>query len=162
MKNISVLTLSYSAPFDTLYRSLLHRPLLSWVYSFILHRFLWASFVVRMVQKISAMQEAQAPSLGWEDPLEKGMAIHFSILAWRIPWTEKPGWLQSVGSHRVVYLSIPYSTPPPPCSLYFFFLSFKYWCCSRFFLSPSCSCVYFPKMIHDLLHSTYLLSQMIP
>ena len=65
-----------------------------------------------MVQKISAMQETQAPSLGCEDPLEKGMAIHSSILAWRIPWTEKPGGLQFMGSHRVVYLSIPYSTPP--------------------------------------------------
>ena len=40
-------------------------------------------------------------SLGWEDPLEEGMATHFSILAWRIPWTEEPGGLQSTGSHRV-------------------------------------------------------------
>ena len=40
-------------------------------------------------------------SLGWEDPLEKGMATHSSILAWRIPWTEEPGGLQSMGSHRV-------------------------------------------------------------
>ena len=39
--------------------------------------------------------------LGWEDPLEKGMATHSTILAWRIPWTEEPGGLQSVGSHRV-------------------------------------------------------------
>ena len=38
---------------------------------------------------------------GWEDPLEEGMAIHFSILAWRIPWTEKPGGLQSIGWQRV-------------------------------------------------------------
>ena len=41
------------------------------------------------------------PSLGWEDPLEKDMATHSSILAWRIPWTEEPGRLQSLGSHRV-------------------------------------------------------------
>ena len=40
-------------------------------------------------------------SLGWEDPLEKGMSIHSSILAWRIPWTEEPGGLQSMGSQRV-------------------------------------------------------------
>ena len=40
-------------------------------------------------------------SLGWEDPLEEGMAIHFSILTWRIPWTEEPGGLESIGSHRV-------------------------------------------------------------
>ena len=41
------------------------------------------------------------PSLGWEDPLKKGMATHSSILAWRIPWTEQPGGLQSMGSQRV-------------------------------------------------------------
>jgi len=42
----------------------------------------------------------QVPSLGWEDPLEEGMATHFSILAWRIPWAEEPGGLQSLGSQR--------------------------------------------------------------
>ena len=44
------------------------------------------------------MQETWVPSLGREDPLEKGMATHFSILAWRSPWTEEPGGLQSIGS----------------------------------------------------------------
>ena len=43
----------------------------------------------------------QAPSLGWEDPLEEGMAMYSSILAWRIPWTEEPGGLQSKGLQRV-------------------------------------------------------------
>ena len=47
------------------------------------------------------MQETQVLSLDWEDPLEKGMAIHSSILAWTIPWTEEPGGLQSMGSRRV-------------------------------------------------------------
>ena len=47
------------------------------------------------------VQETQVPSLGWEDPLEKEMATHSSILAWRIPWTEEPGGLQSMGSQRV-------------------------------------------------------------
>jgi len=47
------------------------------------------------------MWETQVQSLGWEDLLEKGMASHFSILAWRIPWTEEPGGLQSMGSQRV-------------------------------------------------------------
>ena len=47
------------------------------------------------------MQETQIQSLGWEDPLEKGMAIHASILAWRIPWTKEPGGLQSMASQRV-------------------------------------------------------------
>ena len=43
----------------------------------------------------------QVPSLGWEDPLEEGMRTHSSILAWRIPWTEEPGGLQSTGLQRV-------------------------------------------------------------
>ena len=47
------------------------------------------------------MQETQVGSLGWEDPLEKEMATHCSILAWRIPWREKPSGLQSIGSQRV-------------------------------------------------------------
>ena len=47
------------------------------------------------------MQETQVQSLGWEDLLEKGVAIHSSILAWRIPWIEQPGGLQSMGLQRV-------------------------------------------------------------
>jgi len=47
------------------------------------------------------MQEMQVRSLGWEDPLEKGMATHSSILAWEIPWAEEPGGLESLGSQRV-------------------------------------------------------------
>ena len=54
-----------------------------------------------MVKNLPAMQETQVGSLGQEDPLEKGMATHSSILAWRIPWTEEPGELQSTGSQRV-------------------------------------------------------------
>ena len=57
--------------------------------------------VARMVKNQPVMQEARVWSLGWEDPLEKGMATHSSILAWRIPWTEEPGGLQAMGSHRV-------------------------------------------------------------
>ena len=51
----------------------------------------WASLAVQMVKNQPAMQETQVQSLGWEDSLEKGMANRSSILAWRIPWTEKPG-----------------------------------------------------------------------
>ena len=47
----------------------------------------WASLVAQLVKNLSAMQETWVQSLGWEDPLEKGKATHFSILAWRIPWT---------------------------------------------------------------------------
>ena len=54
-----------------------------------------------MVKNLPAMQETWARSLGQEDPLEKGMAIHSNILAWRIPWTGEPGRLQFIGSQRV-------------------------------------------------------------
>ena len=57
--------------------------------------------VAQMVKNLPAMQEMQVQSLGWEDPQEKGMAIHSSILAWRIPWTEEPGGPQSMWSQRV-------------------------------------------------------------
>ena len=49
--------------------------------------------VAQMVKNLPAMRETQVQSLGQEDPLEKGLATHCSILAWRIPWTEEPGWL---------------------------------------------------------------------
>ena len=53
-----------------------------------------------MVKNLPAKQETQVPSLGWEDPLEKEMATHSSILAWEIPWTEEPGGLQSMGFQK--------------------------------------------------------------
>ena len=56
-----------------------------------------ASLVAQMLKRLPAVQETWVRSLGWEDPLEKEMATHSSILAWRIPWTEKPGGLQSWG-----------------------------------------------------------------
>ena len=58
-------------------------------------------FVVQTVKNLPAMQETQVQSLGWKDHLEKEMAYHSSILAWRIPWTEEPDGLQSMGSKRV-------------------------------------------------------------
>ena len=60
-----------------------------------------ASLVAEMVKNLPAMLETWVPSLGWEDPLEEGTATHSSILAWRIPWTEEPDGLQSMGSQRV-------------------------------------------------------------
>ena len=63
----------------------------------------WASLVAQTVKNLPAMQETQVQSLGQEDPLEKGMATHCSILAWRIPWTEDPVGLQSMGLQRVRY-----------------------------------------------------------
>ena len=57
--------------------------------------------MAQTVKRLPTMQETWVHSLGWEDLLEKEMATHSSILAWRIPWTEKPGRLQSMGSQRV-------------------------------------------------------------
>ena len=54
-----------------------------------------------MVKNLPEMQEIRVQSLGWEDPLEKEMVTHSSILAWRIPWTEEPGGLQTMRSQRV-------------------------------------------------------------
>ena len=62
---------------------------------------LLASLVAQRVKRLPAMQETWVRSLGQEDPLEKEMATHSSTLAWKIPWTEKPGRLQSMGSQRV-------------------------------------------------------------
>ena len=53
----------------------------------------WASLLAQMVMNLPAMQETRVQSLGWADPLEREMVTHSSILAWRIPWTEKPGGL---------------------------------------------------------------------
>ena len=61
----------------------------------------WTSLVAQMVKQLPTMQETQVQSLGWEDPLEKEMATHSSILIWRVPWTEEPGGLQSIGSQKV-------------------------------------------------------------
>ena len=63
--------------------------------------FTLAYLVAQTVKDLLAMWETWFQSLGREDPLEKEMAIHSSILAWEIPWTEKPGGLQSMGSQRV-------------------------------------------------------------
>ena len=61
----------------------------------------WTSLVAQTVKCLSTMRETQVRSLGWEDPLEKEMAIHSSTIAWKIPWTEEPSNLQSMGSQRV-------------------------------------------------------------
>ena len=60
----------------------------------------WASLRAQSVKNLSAMQETQVQFLGQEDPMEKEMATRSSILAWRIPWTEGPGGLQSMGSQE--------------------------------------------------------------
>ena len=67
----------------------------SWVYG--------ASLVTQMVKRLSAMQDTRVQYLGWEDPLEKEMAVQSSVLAWKIPWTEEPGRLPSMGLQSVRY-----------------------------------------------------------
>ena len=72
----------------------------------LLHKKIWASQVAQWVKNPPAMsetQEMQVQFLGQEDPLEEGMTTYSNILAWRIPWTEEPGGLQSTGSQRVGY-----------------------------------------------------------
>ena len=66
-----------------------------WRYISGLQNHFWASLVAQRLKHLPAMQETWVPSLGREDPLEKEMATHCSILAWRIPWMEEPGWIQS-------------------------------------------------------------------
>ena len=61
----------------------------------------WASLMPQTVKNLPAVQETWVPFLGWEDPVEKGMATYSNILAWRILWTEEPGRLQSMGLQRV-------------------------------------------------------------
>ena len=65
------------------------------------YRILWPSLVAQMVKNLRALQETRVRSLGWEDLLEKGMATHAAILAWKTPWTEEPGGLQSMGLQRI-------------------------------------------------------------
>jgi len=64
---------------------------------------LWASLVAHSVKNLPEVQETRVQSLGWEDPLEKEMATHSNILAWKISWPEEPGGLQSMGSQRVAH-----------------------------------------------------------
>ena len=60
-----------------------------------------SSLVAQTVKRLSTMRETRVRSLGWEDPLEKEMAIHSRTIAWKIPWTEEPGRLQAMGLQRV-------------------------------------------------------------
>ena len=80
-----------------------------------------ASLVAQIVKNLPAVQETWVWSLGWEDPLEKGMAAHSSILAWRISWTEEPGGLHSMASQRVRHNSEPLTLSLSllvPCNLH--------------------------------------------
>ena len=83
-----------------------------------------------MVKNSPAMQETWVQSLGQEDPLEKGMATHSSILAWRVPWTEEPGGLQPVGLKRVGQDCVTNTftfNPPPSLAIPVRFVSIVQW-----------------------------------
>ena len=67
----------------------------------LVNNLLGASLVAQMVKNLPATQKTWVRSLSWEDPLEKQIATHSNILAWKIPWTEEPGRLQSMGLQRV-------------------------------------------------------------
>ena len=67
--------------------------------------------MTQMVKSLPAMQETWVQSLGWEDPWRKKWQTHSSILAWRIPWTEQPGRLQSMGSPRVKAIAHTHNGP---------------------------------------------------
>ena len=90
--------------------------------------------MAQTVKNLPAIQETQVQSLGWKDPLEKERATHFSILAWRIPWTEAPGRLQSMGlqksdtTERLAHTQSQYMTPLPksPKSFIFHFILLDY------------------------------------
>ena len=68
-------------------------------------QYCWASLVAQLIKNLPAKRETWVQSLGWEDPLEKGIATDSSILAWKFPWTEEPGRLQSMGSQVGTQLS---------------------------------------------------------
>ena len=87
----------------------------------------WASLVAQLVENPPAMWETWVPSLGWEDPLEKGMETHSSILAWRVPWTEQPGdWSPQgcrvlharVAEHTYTYTRTHMHTHTPSTCIY--------------------------------------------
>ena len=97
--------------------------------------------VAQMVKNLPAMQETHVRSLDWEDPLEKGMTTHSSILAWRIPWTEEPGELQSTGSQRVRHdwVTNPFSLGHE-CKVLMSGLAKKHWVGQKVSLSFAIRC----------------------
>ena len=70
-------------------------------FSFFKIKIEYTYYMAQTVKRLSTMRDTWVRSLGWEDPLEKEMAIHSSTIAWKIPWTEEPGRLQSMGLQRV-------------------------------------------------------------
>ena len=109
--------------------NLLPKCVLDCMYPFTKIIYILTSLVDQMVKNLPAMQETQVWSMGQEDPLEKEIATHSSIIAWRITWTEKPCGLQSTGSQRVEHDRMTntstFFTPPNP--YHFRTVSQSYW-----------------------------------
>ena len=105
MEGLDLCSASYMLDLVFLFADSLNVLLLDWIYHdqlFMINYEFWLIFLVAQTLKnLPAMQETRVQSLGQEDALEKGMAIHFSILAWRIPQTEEPGELLYMGWQRV-------------------------------------------------------------
>ena len=104
-----------------------------------------ASLVAQIVKNLPAIKQTWAQSLGWEDPLEMGMATHSSILPWRIPLTEEPSRLQSMGSQRVGH---DWVTTFSTVSLYIFFKIINIF----YILVSRCACVYFSPNSNPNVH----------
>ena len=101
----SLITLCHGVAHKILTVAFAHRSYIAFFLSLLFHFYLhiWASLVAQTVKHLPTMWATWVRSLGQEDPLEKEMATHSRILAWKIPWTEDPGRLQSMGSQRVGY-----------------------------------------------------------
>ena len=91
-----------SAVFYVLYIlfKIIYVDIIFYIYIYYIDKYITTFLVAQTVKNLPAVWETSVRSLGWEDPLEKGVATHCSILAWRIPSTEKPGRLQSMGSQK--------------------------------------------------------------
>ena len=108
-----------------------------------------ATSVAQLVKNLPAMQETRVWSLDQEDPLEKGMAAHSSVLAWRIPWTEEVGGLQSMGSQTARYDWVVDTVRSHTAS---FIYACVYLCVCLFLHAFICVCVYFGHSASSLLH----------
>ena len=100
---ISVMGIFIPMQSESKYLQKLNMLLKSWLFQLIIidHDSTGASLIAELVKNLPAMQEIGVQFLSQEDLLEEGMATRSSILAWRMPWTEEPGWLQSMGSQKV-------------------------------------------------------------
>ena len=124
-------------------------------------RYHWVSLVAQVVKNPPARQETRVRSLGWEDTLEKGMANHSSILAWEIPWTEKPGGLQPMGLQRVGHDWVTNTLHTHFCKYPFFLVLVSNVSCHwKELLKKDFSLLKVNSFIHPSLGNSVLLSHL--